>query len=111
MRACRAPAGRRGSRENAERRRRPPAASPGGNHERRFVCSSCKPPVQGACRRLAPILDSRDAMTAVFPDIADGLLERLDVPGPRYTSYPTAPVWSEDVGAEAYAARLRAAGE
>lgn len=26
------------------------------------------------------------------------LVERYDRPGPRYTSYPTAPVWSEDFG-------------
>ena len=29
-----------------------------------------------------------------FPEVPDELLARLDVPGPRYTSYPTAPVWS-----------------
>ena len=39
------------------------------------------------------------------------LLARYDRPGPRYTSYPTAPVWSETFGAADYAARLAAAGK
>lgn len=30
------------------------------------------------------------------------LLEKHDKPGPRYTSYPTAPVWAKDFGAENY---------
>jgi oxygen-independent coproporphyrinogen-3 oxidase len=30
------------------------------------------------------------------------LLHRYNVPGPRYTSYPTAPVWREGFGAEDY---------
>jgi len=30
------------------------------------------------------------------------LLRRYNVPGPRYTSYPTAPVWKEGVGAGEY---------
>ena len=39
-----------------------------------------------------------------------GLLEKWSGPGPRYTSYPTAPVWSDDFGvAEAEAATQRAA--
>jgi oxygen-independent coproporphyrinogen-3 oxidase len=36
------------------------------------------------------------------------LLERYDKPGPRYTSYPTAVEFSEDVGAADYEARLAA---
>lgn len=31
-----------------------------------------------------------DAMTAL-PPISDALIQQLDVPGPRYTSYPTVP--------------------
>ena len=31
-------------------------------------------------------------------DISDAALEKYNRPGPRYTSYPTAPVWKEDVG-------------
>lgn len=38
------------------------------------------------------------------------LLQRYDRPGPRYTSYPTAPVWSDSFGPEQYAERLAAAG-
>ena len=29
-------------------------------------------------------------------DVSLDLLHRYNVPGPRYTSYPTAPVWTED---------------
>ena len=46
-----------------------------------------------------------------FPRVDDALLQRLDVPIPRYTSYPTAPVWSEKVGRRAYAAALAEAGK
>ena len=30
--------------------------------------------------------------------ISDGMLEKYNRPGPRYTSYPTAPVWKDDFG-------------
>ena len=30
--------------------------------------------------------------------ISDAILEKYNRPGPRYTSYPTAPVWKEDFG-------------
>jgi oxygen-independent coproporphyrinogen-3 oxidase len=45
-----------------------------------------------------------------FPRIDDALLRRLDVPIPRYTSYPTAPVWTESIGPSAYADALVRAG-
>lgn len=35
------------------------------------------------------------------------LLQKYSRPGPRYTSYPTVPVWSERFGAEDYRAALR----
>ena len=35
------------------------------------------------------------------------LLRKYDRPGPRYTSYPTAPVWSNDVGSDAYIKALK----
>ena len=35
------------------------------------------------------------------------LLRKYDRPGPRYTSYPTAPIWSEDVGTDAYTDALK----
>lgn len=38
------------------------------------------------------------------------LLSRYDRPGPRYTSYPTAPMWSESFGPEDYGTALGAAG-
>ena len=36
-----------------------------------------------------------EAHVSQFPRVGDGLLRRLDVPIPRYTSYPTAPVWTD----------------
>src|SRR5271155_3835678 len=30
--------------------------------------------------------------------VSDAFLEKYNRPGPRYTSYPTAPVWKEDFG-------------
>ena len=35
-------------------------------------------------------------------DVSVDLLHRYNVPGPRYTSYPTAPVWREDLGPADY---------
>ncbi len=37
------------------------------------------------------------------------LLARYDKPGPRYTSYPTAPIWSNEVGPNDYEDALRRA--
>ena len=45
-----------------------------------------------------------------FPRVDDSLLRRLDVPVPRYTSYPTAPVWTEAVGKKQYSDALVRAG-
>jgi oxygen-independent coproporphyrinogen-3 oxidase len=42
-------------------------------------------------------------------DVPCELLRRLDVPGPRYTSYPTVPAWSEQFGADDHAAALERA--
>ncbi|HSS45343.1 MAG TPA: oxygen-independent coproporphyrinogen III oxidase, partial [Thermoanaerobaculia bacterium] len=39
-------------------------------------------------------------------DVSLELLHRYNVPGPRYTSYPTAPTWKEDFGAAKYEAVL-----
>jgi oxygen-independent coproporphyrinogen-3 oxidase len=39
------------------------------------------------------------------------LLHRYNVPGPRYTSYPTAPVWKEDFTPERYESVLRESAE
>lgn len=39
-------------------------------------------------------------------EVTPGLLARYDRPGPRYTSYPTAPVWSDAFGDEDYRAAL-----
>ena len=37
------------------------------------------------------------------------LLGKYDRPGPRYTSYPTAPIWSEDIGGDQYSDALKKA--
>jgi oxygen-independent coproporphyrinogen-3 oxidase len=45
--------------------------------------------------------------------ITDAILEKYNRPGPRYTSYPTAPVWKDDFGPDDldnYYARADAAG-
>ncbi|HXW61993.1 MAG TPA: oxygen-independent coproporphyrinogen III oxidase [Candidatus Acidoferrales bacterium] len=45
--------------------------------------------------------------------VPEALLERYNKPGPRYTSYPTAPLWKDDFGPddfEAYCARANARG-
>ena len=39
-------------------------------------------------------------------EVSLDLLHRYNVPGPRYTSYPTAPAWKETYGASDYAAIL-----
>ena len=39
-----------------------------------------------------------------------GTVEKFDVPGPRYTSYPTAPVWTDAVNEAVYIQKLSAFG-
>ncbi len=41
--------------------------------------------------------------------VPEELLARYDVAGPRYTSYPTVPTWTDGIGADAYASALRRA--
>ena len=46
-------------------------------------------------------------------EISEGFLEKYNRPGPRYTSYPTAPVWQDDFGPddlERYSKTADAAG-
>ena len=38
------------------------------------------------------------------------LLQKYDVPGPRYTSYPTVPAWTMEVGVEEYQSFLQNVG-
>ncbi len=33
----------------------------------------------------------------MLPVLDKTLIKKFDVPGPRYTSYPTAPQWSEEI--------------
>jgi oxygen-independent coproporphyrinogen III oxidase len=40
-------------------------------------------------------------------NISQELLDRYNVPGPRYTSYPTAPEWSDSFGADDYDRSLK----
>jgi oxygen-independent coproporphyrinogen III oxidase len=42
------------------------------------------------------ITNSADALE--IGQITDAILEKYNRPGPRYTSYPTAPVWKDDFG-------------
>ncbi|MFO0984562.1 MAG: oxygen-independent coproporphyrinogen III oxidase [Planctomycetota bacterium] len=44
-------------------------------------------------------------------DVSLDLIRRYDRPGPRYTSYPTAPVWKNDFGPAQYRERLTPALE
>ena len=44
-------------------------------------------------------------------DVPLELLRRYNVQGPRYTSYPTAPMWKEQFGATDYASILRESSE
>jgi oxygen-independent coproporphyrinogen-3 oxidase len=44
------------------------------------------------------------------PNPSEELLRRYDKPGPRYTSYPTAPEWQYGLGPQDFAQRLEAAG-
>jgi len=44
-------------------------------------------------------------------DLTPELLARYDVPGPRYTSYPPAPEWSDDVGPADAGRLLKASNE
>jgi oxygen-independent coproporphyrinogen-3 oxidase len=46
-----------------------------------------------------------------FPALPDELVRRYDVMAPRYTSYPTAPMWSEAFGPREYAQALARASE
>ncbi len=43
------------------------------------------------------------------PASVERLVSRYDVPGPRYTSYPTAPVWTDDFGAREFGSALGSA--
>ena len=54
-----------------------------------------------------------DAMREInrLRDIDRSFLDRYDLVGPRYTSYPTAPEWSDEVGSEALVRHLTASKE
>lgn len=47
----------------------------------------------------------------MLPQITKEILQKYDTPGPRYTSYPTAPEWSSDVDARVYQNKLNAFGQ
>mgnify|MGYP006288396765 CR=1 FL=1 len=46
-----------------------------------------------------------------LPPLDATLVEKLDVPGPRYTSYPTVPEWSTSYGPDDHVAALKRASE
>lgn len=43
--------------------------------------------------------------------ISKNTIQKFDVPGPRYTSYPTAPVWSDEVTERVYIQKLKDFGQ
>ena len=43
-------------------------------------------------------------------EVTSEMIKRYNRPGPRYTSYPTVPVWKEGEFAEDYAASLHKEG-
>ncbi len=45
-----------------------------------------------------------------WPRLTEALIARLDVPGPRYTSYPTVPEWTDDFAEDQLYAALDEAG-
>lgn len=51
-------------------------------------------------------MQARSTALPVIPTVPAGHLETYDVPGPRYTSYPTAPEWTDAFGPADYAAAL-----
>ena len=60
-----------------------------------------------AARQAAPASVTAGARRVTGPgDVPLDLLRRYNVPGPRYTSYPTAPVWKEDFGPAELRARI-----
>jgi len=47
----------------------------------------------------------------MFPQITKGILSKYDTPGPRYTSYPTAPEWSVEITPQIYHSKLKEFGQ
>src|ERR1700730_1998857 len=45
-----------------------------------------------------PYATHKPAEKLEIVQISDAVLEKYNRPGPRYTSYPTAPVWKDDIG-------------
>ena len=45
-----------------------------------------------------------DDGSATTARVSPELLRKLDIPAPRYTSYPTVPVWSDDHGSDDHVA-------
>src|SRR5271169_6187694 len=45
-----------------------------------------------------PINDSSESFVPATLDVSGEFLAKYNRPGPRYTSYPTAPVWQDDIG-------------
>ena len=52
---------------------------------------------------------ARDAFSLDLERV-EAILPRYAVEGPRYTSYPTAPVWNEQFGPEQFEAELAGIG-
>jgi oxygen-independent coproporphyrinogen-3 oxidase len=67
----------------------------------------------GGCAPPAPLRrrESTKAKNNESPQVTAELLARYDRPGPRYTSYPTAPEFNAEFGPDHYAQRLAGASE
>lgn len=48
---------------------------------------------------------------STFPPVTDALVSRYDVPAPRYTSYPTAPIWTPAIGPKEFTDALAQAAQ
>jgi oxygen-independent coproporphyrinogen III oxidase len=66
---------------------------------------------QSVCDGPLSLPPSRDRRTdGAFPEVTPATIARYEQPGPRYTSYPTAPEWSGAFGPSEYGAKLVEAG-
>ena len=68
----------------------------------RAVCQSVAPVIGASAGEWSAmnLADTKTLSPEKFEigQLSDALLEKYNKPGPRYTSYPTAPVWKEDFG-------------
>lgn len=87
----------------------------------RQLQATCSPFYGRVGRALKSLLESDAALApqthglrggagGPFPEVSPEVVARHDVAGPRYTSYPTVPEWSEGFGSDELARHLTLAG-